>query len=77
VRPEFRDYMQEIMSRYLEALEDDFSFPEAYAIFFEFIKYINAQIAEKLFTLDEVRGCVDMLMSFNEIFAIIDIEIFE
>jgi len=41
VRPEFRDYMQEIMGRFLEALEDDFSFPEAFAVFFEFTKYIN------------------------------------
>ena len=40
VRPEFRDKMQEFMTRYIEALEDDFSFPEVFGAFFEFQKYV-------------------------------------
>lgn len=77
VRPEFRDYMQDIMGRYIEALEDDFSFPEAFAVFFEFGKYVNSQLAASELTLDEQNACVDMYLSFNEVFDIIDTEIFE
>lgn len=31
---EFREYMQEIINRYIETLEDDFNIPEALAVFF-------------------------------------------
>lgn len=77
VRPEFRDYMQDIMGRYIEALEDDFSFPEAFAVFFEFNKYVSSEIAGGEMTLDEQNSCVDMYLSFNEVFNLIDEEIFE
>ena len=77
VRPEFRDYMQDIMGRYIEALEDDFSFPEAFAVFFEFNKYVSSEIAQWEMTLDEQNSCVDMYLSFNEVFNLIDEEIFE
>lgn len=77
VRPEFREYMQEIIQRYTLALEDDFAFPEAFAIFFEFGKYVSSEIAEKKLTLDEQNSCVDMYMQFNEVFNILDVSLFE
>jgi len=77
VRPEFREYMQDLMWRYLEALEDDFAFPEAFAVFFEFGKYVSSEIAENNLTLDEQHSCVDMYLSFNEVFNILDVEILE
>jgi len=76
VRPEFRDNLQEFMQRYIEALEDDFSFPEAFAVFFEFQKYVSWEIASWEMTLDEQNASVDMYLSFNEVFDIIDPEIF-
>lgn len=45
VRNEFREYMQDIMARYIEALEEDFSFPEALAIIFEFSKYVQTELS--------------------------------
>ena len=77
VRPEFRDQMQEFMTRYIEALEDDFSFPEAFGVFFEFQKYVLGDIASWVMTSDEQQSSVDMYMSFNEVFDVLDISIFE
>jgi len=67
VRPEFREYMQDIMGRYIEALEDDFSFPEALAVLFEFQKYVNSEISQSQLTLDEQNSCVDMYLSFDAV----------
>jgi cysteinyl-tRNA synthetase len=33
--------MQEILQEYVRKLEDDFNIPEALAVFFTFIKYVN------------------------------------
>ena len=77
VRPEFRDYMQEVIQGYTVALEDDFAFPETFAIFFDFQKYISLQIAENILTLDEQNTAVDMYMQFNEVFNLLDVSIFE
>lgn len=77
MRPEFREMMQEFMGRFIEALEDDFSFPEAFAVLFEFGKYVSSELAENHLTLDEQNSCVDMYLSFNEVFGILDISIFE
>ncbi|MCD5375344.1 cysteine--tRNA ligase [Candidatus Gracilibacteria bacterium] len=77
VRPEFRDYMQEVIQGYTAALEDDFAFPEAFAIMFDFQKYISVQVAEGILTLDEQNAAVDMYMQFNQVFNILDVSIFE
>lgn len=77
VRPEFRDYMQDVMKRYIESLEDDFAFPETFAVFFEFQKFVSSEIHTSSLTLDEQNSCVDMYLSFNEVFDIVDGSIFE
>ncbi len=77
VRPEFRNYMQEVIQGYAVALEDDFAFPEAFAILFDFQSYISKEISENTLTLDEQNAAVDMYMQFNEVFNILDVSIFE
>ena len=77
VRPEFREQMQEYMTRYIDALEDDFSFPEAFGVFFEFQKYLLSEISDWSLTSDEQQSLVDMYMSFDEVFWILDVSIFE
>lgn len=77
MRPEFRDYLQEVSVRYIEALEDDFAFPEVFAVLFEFTKYISSDLVSKDMTSDELLSCVDMLMSFDEVLQILDRNIFE
>ena len=65
------------MVDFIESLENDFSFPEALATLFELTKYINSELADKKLTSDEVNSCVDMLLSFNSVFGIVDESIFE
>ncbi|MDA9129377.1 cysteine--tRNA ligase [Candidatus Gracilibacteria bacterium] len=77
VRPDFRESMQDFMSRYIEALEDDFSFPEAFGVFFEFQKFVSSEINRGNLTSDEQQSCVDMYLSFNEVLDILDISVFE
>ncbi len=77
VRPAFRDKMQKFTQSYIASLEDDFSFPEAFATFFEFTKYISGELASGEMTSDEQNAAVDMYLNFNEVFAILDIDTFE
>lgn len=77
VRPEFRDNMQEFMMRFIEALEDDFAFPEAFAVLFDFWKYVSSELAQGNLTLDEQHSCVDMYLSFNQVFWLLDVSIFD
>lgn len=77
VRRDFREYMQDIMARHIEALEDDFSFPESFAVFFEFVKYIREQIAAEEFSQEELQSCIDMLLSFDQVYGILDLSLFE
>ncbi len=77
IRPEFRDKMQEFTQKYIEALEDDFSFPEAFAVFFEFQKYISGEIVNEKMTCDEQDATVDMYLNFNQVFDIVDLSIFK
>lgn len=74
VRYEFREYMQDIMTRYIEALEDDFSLPEALAVFYEFQKYILAEIREETLTQSEKESAFDMYKTFNEVLALMDFD---
>ena len=76
VRNEFREYMQDIMARYIEALEEDFSFPEALAIIFEFSKYVQTELSTWILSDQEQNSCIDMFVSLNQVFGILDEEIF-
>ena len=74
VRNEFRNYMQDIMIRYVSALEDDFGICEALSIFYEFQKYITWQINQKILSSSEQRSALDMYWSFDEVFGILYLE---
>lgn len=77
VRPDFRNYMQEVIQWYSAALEDDFALPEAFSVFFDFQSYISKEISKNTLTLDEQNAAVDMYMQFNEVFNILDVTLFE
>ena len=77
VRNEFREYLQEIMARFIEALEDDFAMSEALAVFYEFQKYISSEIASGELSDSERRSALDMYRSFDQVFAILDFEALE
>ena len=69
--------MQDIMARYIAALEDDFAMSEALAVFFEFQKYIASEIASGQLSDSEQRSTLDMYESFNQVFALFDFNLLE
>ncbi len=72
---DFRESMQDYMQEYVMHLEDDFNIPDALAVFFGFLKFINTWIREKEFSLEELNSLMDMLKTFNEVFWILDFSI--
>lgn len=77
VSKEFSDYMQDTIYMFQQALEDDFAIPEALALMFQFQKFVNSNISDKLFSQEEVMSVIDMYKTFNQVFAIIDFSILE
>lgn len=77
VRPEFREALQVFMSDFIDALEDDFALSEAFAVFSNFGKFISWELADAVLTSDEQSSAVDMYLSFDEVFRILDISCFE
>jgi len=73
VRPEFREYMQEVIVWYTSALENDFSFSEAFAIFSSFWKFVSSEVSENKLTLDEFLFSWELLylkLSFCSLWSI-------
>nr|MDD3720279.1 cysteine--tRNA ligase [Candidatus Gracilibacteria bacterium] len=70
VRREFREELQIFVSDFIEKLEDDFNFPEALAVFFNFVTFVNKEINK--ISLEEFNAIIDMFKTFNEILGIVD-----
>lgn len=71
VSREFRDYTQDIIGRYIEALEDDFAIPETLVVVFEFQKFVNSNIADATLSGEEIQSCLDMFQTFNEVLGVL------
>lgn len=71
---EFRDEMQKYIWDYVDCLENDINTPEALAVFFDFIKFVNSWISDWLFSLEESESILDMLRTFNEVLWLIDFD---
>ncbi len=74
---EFREDMQWLMQDFIAKLEDDFNMPEALALLFSFNKYVNAGIAEKKLSKEELESVIDMYEQLDEVFWIIDWSVLE
>jgi DALR domain len=48
-------------------MEEDFNTPEAFAVFFNFIKFLNTGIREKLFCKSELVSMLELLKTFDQI----------
>lgn len=72
VSRDFREYLQEITQEYVYHLEDDFNIPEALAVFFSLSKYINTNIRENNFSLEELNSLIDLFKTFNQVLWIFD-----
>jgi len=77
VSKEFSDYLQEVTQEYIYHLEDDFNIPEALAVFFNLSKYINTNIRENNFSLEELKALVDLFKTFNQVLGIFDFDILD
>jgi cysteinyl-tRNA synthetase len=49
----------------MEKLEDDFSTPEALAIFFEYNGFINRELDDNEYSLEELISMKDMLQTMD------------
>jgi len=72
VRKDFSLTLQEFITDYITSLEDDFNTPEALAVFFDFITFINKELDEKKVSLEELKSIEDFFKTFNEVLGIID-----
>lgn len=73
----FRDNLQSFMQDFVSYIEDDFSFPQALAVFFELQSYVNSGIDESLFSDGERRALIDLMKSWDDIFALMDWSLLE
>ena len=74
-RKEFSGTLQEYITWYIEALENDFSIPLALASFFEFQKYTSGQVHAWELSKDERQSVIDMYHTFNQVLGIVDTQI--
>lgn len=76
IRREFREAQQEFIADFMEKLEDDFSTPEALAIFFEYNGFINRELDDNEYSLEELISMKDMLQTMDYVLWITNFEIF-
>ncbi len=74
---EFREDMQWVMQDFITCLEDDFNMPEALVLLFSFQKYVNAWIADKKFSTEELESILDMYQQLDSVFWIINWDVIE
>lgn len=74
---DFSEEMQYFLWEFLENMEEDFNTPEAFAVFFNFIKFLNTGIREKLFCKSELISMLELLKTFDQILWIMDFSILE
>ena len=77
VSRDFSDFMQDIINEYIEKLEDDFNMPEAFAVFFSFLKFINVWLNNANFSFEELNSLIDMLKTFDQVLWIIDFSVLD
>jgi cysteinyl-tRNA synthetase len=74
---EFRDNQQAFMQSFIEKLEDDFDTVSAMTVVFEFQRYVNSDIDDDLFSLEEAKSLLDILRSWDEVLGILDFSLLE
>jgi len=67
LRVEFRDNLQALMSDYIECLEDDISTPEALAVIFEMITWINKEIDNNSLSQGEIQAVIEFVKSVDQV----------
>jgi cysteinyl-tRNA synthetase len=55
------------MQNYIECLEDDISTPEALAVVFDMITWINTEIDKELLSKSELDSVVEFVKSIDQV----------
>jgi cysteinyl-tRNA synthetase len=74
---EFRDNQQSFMQEFVERLEDDIDTLSAMTLVYGYQTYINTGIDDEIFSLEEVRSMIDLMRSWNEVVAILDLDLLD
>ncbi|EKD65994.1 MAG: hypothetical protein ACD_49C00069G0002 [uncultured bacterium (gcode 4)] len=69
--------LQNYITDYISALEDDFNTVEALVPVFEFVKYINSGIDNNSLNSGEIEATIWVFKTFNEVLDIFDFNIFQ
>jgi cysteinyl-tRNA synthetase len=77
VSKEVSNDLQYFIQEYVSRLEDDFNTPEALAVSFEFIKFVNTGIDAETFSTEEVAAIVDIFKTFDQVLSVFDLSILE
>lgn len=73
-RKDFSYEIQWYIQEFVLKLEDDFNMVEAFAIFFEYIKFVNTLITDENTCLWEAKAMMWLFETFNEVFSIINFD---
>ncbi len=74
---DFREMMQQYVQAYIECLEDDIGTPEALAIVFDCIGFINSGIDTNGFSSEEKEAIIELLRSFDAVLGLFDFSLLE
>ncbi len=74
---DFREMLQQYIQAYIECLEDDIGTPEALAIVFDCLGFINSGIDNNSFSLEEKGAILDLLHSFDEVLGLFNFTLLE
>ncbi len=77
IRREFRDELQFVMADYIEALENDFSTPEALSILHEFISSLHRFMDDGGISIDEKNAAIDFLQTIDSVFRVFDFSLLQ
>ncbi len=73
-RKDFSAELQVFIQSYIEALEDDFSIPEALWVFFDFQKYVLSELRDKNMSKEEQESTLSLYETFHQVLGIVDLE---
>jgi cysteinyl-tRNA synthetase len=65
------------MQEFVERLEDDIDTLSAMTLVYGYQTYINTGIDDEIFSLEEVRSMIDLMRSWNEVIAILDLDLLD
>lgn len=74
---DFREALQGYIQAYVECLEDDISTPEALAIVFDFVSFVNTKIDERGLSTEEVEAVIGLFRTFDEVLGLFDFSLLE